>query len=89
MFKSLGIFAVISITHMININPPCRSARTYQELMHDTLGSNKSLCDNRKTKCGEMKSCSEAMFYFKICGLNRLDRDNDDVPCESICGFHR
>lgn len=38
-----------------------------------------------KTKCGEMLSCEEAMFYLKNCGLTRLDGDKDGVPCESIC----
>lgn len=38
-----------------------------------------------KTTCSEMLSCEEAMFYLKHCGLTRLDRDNDGVPCESIC----
>ena len=38
-----------------------------------------------KTKCGEMESCEEAMFYFEKCGLTRLDRDKDGVPCEALC----
>ncbi len=39
-----------------------------------------------KTVCREMNSCDEAYFYLKQCGLGRLDRDKDGVPCESICG---
>lgn len=38
-----------------------------------------------KTRCSEMISCEEAMFYLKNCGLTRLDGDKDGVPCESIC----
>lgn len=38
-----------------------------------------------KTKCGEMTNCDEARFYLNSCGLTRLDRDHDGVPCESIC----
>lgn len=38
-----------------------------------------------KTKCGQMDSCAEARFYLTECGLRRLDRDNDGVPCESLC----
>jgi endonuclease YncB( thermonuclease family) len=38
-----------------------------------------------KTKCGEMASCDEARFYLNSCGLTRLDRDHDGVPCESLC----
>lgn len=38
-----------------------------------------------KTKCGQMTSCKEAHFYLESCGLSRLDRDKDGIPCESIC----
>lgn len=38
-----------------------------------------------KSKCGQMVSCAEANFYLTHCGLYRLDRDRDGVPCESIC----
>jgi len=38
-----------------------------------------------KTKCSQMSSCKEAYFFLKSCGLRRLDRDKDGVPCESIC----
>lgn len=39
-----------------------------------------------KTVCREMTSCAEARFYLTECGLTRLDRDRDGIPCESICG---
>jgi endonuclease YncB( thermonuclease family) len=38
-----------------------------------------------KTRCGEMSSCAEAERYFRECGLERLDGDNDGTPCESLC----
>ena len=38
-----------------------------------------------KGYCREMRSCTEAMFYFEDCGLTRLDGDGDDVPCETLC----
>jgi endonuclease YncB( thermonuclease family) len=42
-----------------------------------------------KRYCKEMTSCDEAKFYLTQCGLNRLDRDGDGVPCESICNKSR
>jgi endonuclease YncB( thermonuclease family) len=52
------------------------------------ITSNKSgggfSCDG-KSKCGDMSSCAEAKFYLNSCGVRRLDRDNDGIPCESIC----
>ena len=38
-----------------------------------------------KTKCSQMSSCDEAYFYLQECGLTRLDRDKDGIPCENIC----
>lgn len=39
----------------------------------------------RKRVCGQMDSCAEANYYLDQCGLTRLDRDSDGIPCESIC----
>lgn len=41
-------------------------------------------CEAKKT-CKQMSSCKEAYFYLKECGLSKLDRDKDGIPCESIC----
>ena len=40
---------------------------------------------NGKRFCREMSSCAEARFYLRQCGVGRLDRDGDGVPCESLC----
>lgn len=39
----------------------------------------------RKHFCREMTSCAEARFYLGRCGLTRLDRDRDGIPCEPLC----
>ena len=39
----------------------------------------------KKRYCKQMTSCEEAEFYLNECGLTRLDRDNDGVPCEALC----
>lgn len=41
-------------------------------------------CDGKRF-CKQMISCDEARYYLEVCGVYRLDRDNDGVPCESIC----
>lgn len=38
-----------------------------------------------KTRCAEMRSCSEARYHLQQCGAARLDGDRDGVPCEAIC----
>lgn len=41
-------------------------------------------CGGKRT-CGQMSSCAEARFHLQQCGLSRLDRDRDGVPCERLC----
>jgi len=53
----------------------------------DAVGRNRdprSACGSKRT-CGEMTSCAEARHYLTDCGLSRLDRDGDGVPCEAVC----
>lgn len=59
-------------------------------LANDTSISakNEFSCNIQKTKCSQMRSCAEAKFYYHTCGVARLDRDNDGIPCEKICGHH-
>jgi len=46
--------------------------------------ANSSACGTKRY-CKEMSSCAEAMMYLKQCGLSKLDRDGDGIPCESLC----
>jgi len=39
----------------------------------------------KKRYCSQMTSCEEAVFYYRVCGLKRLDRDRDGIPCEKLC----
>lgn len=41
-------------------------------------------CD-RQAYCKELLTCEAAVFYFRQCGLTRLDGDNDGIPCEPLC----
>lgn len=61
-----------------NVQTQVKEAKTKQAAKADfSCGS--------KRYCKQMASCEEARFYLNQCGLNRLDRDNDGIPCESIC----
>lgn len=51
----------------------------------DTYSLNTEYSCSNTPYCTEMSSCEEAEFYYFECGLDRLDRDNDGIPCESIC----
>lgn len=39
-----------------------------------------------KQRCPNMRTCSEAVHYHTQCGLSDLDRNNNGIPCEDVCG---
>jgi hypothetical protein len=43
-------------------------------------------CIGNRYNCGHFKTCEELMNYWKACpgDPSRLDRGNDDIPCESM-----
>ena len=44
-------------------------------------------CSPRKTRSKTIRSCEEAYWLFRNCSWGgALDRDNDGVPCETLCG---
>ncbi|MFC3529497.1 thermonuclease family protein [Paracoccus mangrovi] len=58
-------------------------APTMQRL-YEFAGQNWS-CGPRRT-CSQIGSCDEARWYLQNCPwCGKLDRDNDGIPCESIC----
>ena len=58
-------------------------APTMQRL-YEFAGQNWS-CGPRRT-CSQIGSCDEARWYLQNCPWGgKLDRDNDGIPCESIC----
>jgi hypothetical protein len=65
----------------------CHGAGTISKVKTITPVATATGCE-RRPRCYELTSCADAMHYFRDCGLDRLDGDNDGVPCESICGHH-
>lgn len=47
-------------------------------------GTGGSQCKGLPRVCTQMVSCEQAKQALK-CGNTKLDRDEDGVPCESIC----
>jgi len=67
------------------------TATSVEENVSDNLsgeGNNDSSSSwqcGAKKYCSQMSSCAEAEFYLNTCGLQKLDRDDDGIPCESLC----
>lgn len=55
-----------------------------QEINQQALTGSNGQCGSKRY-CSEMINCSEAKHYLNVCGVTRLDRDNDGIPCESLC----
>jgi hypothetical protein len=51
----------------------------------DTVISTGNYSCGAKRYCTQMNSCEEAQYYYRQCGLSRLDGDNDGIPCENVC----
>jgi competence protein ComEC len=45
-------------------------------------------CSRDQYNCSDFSTCAEVMAVFNACAgdPNRLDGDNDGIPCESLCG---
>lgn len=48
------------------------------------LASSGGQCGTKRY-CKQMTTCAEAKHYLNVCGVSRLDKDGDGVPCESLC----
>jgi endonuclease YncB( thermonuclease family) len=51
----------------------------------EKMAANGELKCGEKSYCKQMSTCEEAMHYLNECGLSKLDKDSDGVPCESLC----
>lgn len=63
---------------------PVQTQQIQQSVEKAALVSSKGQCGSKRY-CKEMTSCKEAKHYLNVCGVHRLDRDGDGIPCESLC----
>jgi len=42
-------------------------------------------CARAGVSCRALESCGQACGYLHQCSLDKLDRDKDGIPCESLC----
>ncbi|MCY4536988.1 MAG: SH3 domain-containing protein [Chloroflexi bacterium] len=70
-----------------NPQPPAQqpAARAQQPALQPAAPQEPSYSCTPRKNCSDMSSCAEARYHLTQCGRGGLDRDNDGVPCESIC----
>ncbi|MCB5185024.1 thermonuclease family protein [Methylobacillus gramineus] len=67
-------------------NGNAKIAKKATQVVQDVSATSKAgLACAGKRFCKQMASCAEARFYLNVCGVSQLDRNNDGIPCESIC----
>ncbi|MGE0086173.1 MAG: excalibur calcium-binding domain-containing protein [Desulfococcaceae bacterium] len=80
MFNSVkdSLFSTQNKPHTLTETVP------YADVSKPERYSNKTQfrCDGR-TRCSQMTSCEEAMFFINNCPDTKMDGDNDGIPCES------
>jgi len=86
---ALSVFAISSNAGVATVDNPFQSNTVLKESVevdHPLFvkGSSGSQCKGLPSTCGQMANCEQAKQALK-CGNTKLDRDNDGVPCESIC----
>ncbi|MGL5225949.1 MAG: excalibur calcium-binding domain-containing protein [Aeromonas sp.] len=63
-----------------------RSAKRTASTAGAGTGTGAFSCSELPRHCKGMSSCEQATFALKKCGRKKLDRDNDGIPCENVCG---
>lgn len=63
---------------------PIQTQQIAQSQEKRDLADSGGKCGSKRT-CKQMSSCAEARHYLNVCGVSRLDRDGDGVPCETLC----
>lgn len=63
---------------------PVQTQTITQQVEQKAVADSGSSCGSKRY-CKQMATCAEARHYLNDCGVSRLDRDGDGVPCESLC----
>ena len=63
-----------------------RAYATEQAANDETQSKQKFSCSDMPRYCKHMDSCEQAEFALEHCGMSKLDRDRDGIPCENVCG---
>ncbi|RUM59367.1 MAG: hypothetical protein DSY66_05010 [Persephonella sp.] len=84
------VILILSIVLIFNLSYSHENGKhpyhnNYQNYYDDTFYTQNSYKCDLKKYCSQMESCEEAKFYLYKCGLKKLDRDKDGVPCEKLC----
>lgn len=59
--------------------------QTKQQSDNAKQSKQKFSCSTVARYCKDMGSCEEAEFALEQCGMSKLDRDKDGIPCENVC----
>lgn len=87
----IGVIAFMALEqwHAIQANKAALAASPYPDMLRQSISPTlapDALSCGKKTQCSEMTSCAEALFYLDVCGVEALDANNNQIPCQqSVC----
>lgn len=86
LYKNIGILNPDFKHDVSESNTNAASEITDSQIVPLRMSSQVFECAG-KTRCTEMSSCNEAMYYLKHCPGTIADGDGDGIPCEDQwCG---
>lgn len=62
--------------------------QSYKNISENEQNANQFKCDGR-TRCPQMSSYEEAVFFIRNCPDTKMDGDGDGIPCEDQFGHRR
>ena len=90
--KNLGLLLILAAlgwygygkykaTQLSGARVPASVASSQLHSAADTPAATPFSCDGR-TKCSQMSSCAEAMYFLQHCPNTEMDGNKDGEPCE-------
>lgn len=79
----VGEMMEIAQTHTKTKGARQNSSTPRSAIPSNPSGNTPNVDCSRKPYCKTIATCEEAYAFLQQCGLKRLDRDSDGLPCES------
>lgn len=75
-------FLVLNLMPLPKLNIPETHLKPSEPFISRGVQINEAFQCSGKSKCNEMTSCDEAIYYLRYCPGTIMDGDGDGLPCE-------
>lgn len=81
LFIAIGSMVIDRLGLTDNLKPLSQAPKYVKKSSSTKMAKIRYTCKG-KTRCNQMRSCEEAMFYIQNCPGTKMDGDGDGIPCE-------